>query len=150
MKKYLWSSLDEQRRCAKGLSNIRQMTKLTNSVVCLILLVFKKSIWPKPLFGYLLTQKIGLQNFELIFPVILRSFDFECHVQTSLKAVFVVFCLNFTKFRKVKSLHWQNKKLVSHSLRGNNLSKYSEFLIKVIRLGKVYRMTLYVRRILKR
>ena len=56
-------------------------------------------------------QKISLQNFKPLFPLILRIFDLECHGQTSLKVDFVKFAPVFIKFRKLESLHMENKKL---------------------------------------
>ena len=47
----------------------------------------------------------SLQNFKLLFPVILRIFDQECHDETSLKVVSVKFVHIFMKFRKLESLH---------------------------------------------
>ena len=54
-------------------------------------------------------QKINLQNFKPPFPLILRIFDLECHDQTSLKVAHV-----FMKFRKLESLHMENKNLHRH------------------------------------
>ena len=48
------------------------------------------------------------------FPVILLSFDLECHCHTSLKVVFVMFGLVSMKFRKSKSLYCENKKFDLH------------------------------------
>ena len=59
-------------------------------------------------------QKISLQNFKPLFPLILRIFDLECHGQTSLKVAFVKFAHVFMKFRKLESLHMENKKLHRH------------------------------------
>ena len=59
-------------------------------------------------------QKISLQNFKPLFPLILRIFDLECHGQTSLKVAFVKFAHVFMKFRKLESLHMENKKLHCH------------------------------------
>ena len=59
-------------------------------------------------------QKISLQNFKSLFPLILRFFDLECHDQTSLKVAFVKFAKVFMKFRKLESLHMKNKKLHRH------------------------------------
>ena len=59
-------------------------------------------------------QKISLQNFKPLFPLILWIFDLECHGQTSLKVAFVKFAHVFMKFRKLESLHMENKKLHRH------------------------------------
>ena len=61
-------------------------------------------------------QKISLQNFKPLFPLILQIFDFECHGQTSLKVAFVKFAHVFMKFRKLESLHMENKKLHHHKI----------------------------------
>ena len=61
-------------------------------------------------------QKISLQNFKSLFPLILRFFDLECHGQTSLKVAFVKFANVFMKFRKLESLHMENKKLHHHKI----------------------------------
>ena len=58
-------------------------------------------------------QKISLQNFKPLFPLILRIFDLECHGQTSLKVAFVKFAHVFIKFRKLESLHMENKKPIT-------------------------------------
>ena len=57
------------------------------------------------------SQKISLQNFKPLFPLILWIFDLECHVQTSLKVAFVKFAHIFMKFRKLESLHMEKKLL---------------------------------------
>ena len=75
--------------------------------IFVISLVFKKIC--KQL-GYLTMEKVSLQNLKPTFPVISRIFDFEYHGQTSLK-VALMFGLVFMKFRKLKSLHRENKKL---------------------------------------
>ena len=54
-------------------------------------------------------QKISLQNFKSLFPLILRIFDLECHGQTSLKVAFVNFAHVFMKFRKLESLPMEKK-----------------------------------------
>ena len=63
-------------------------------------------------------QKISLQKFKPLFPSILRIFDLECHgnprMTTSNKVVFVKFAHVFMKFRKLESLHMENKKLHRH------------------------------------
>ena len=56
-------------------------------------------------------QKMSLQNFKPPFPLILQIFDLECDGQTSLKVVFVKFGQIFMKFKKLESLHMENKKL---------------------------------------
>ena len=61
---------------------------------------------------WLLTlKKVRLQNLQLIFLVILRIFVLECHGQTSVKVELVMFALVFKKFRKLRSLCRENKKL---------------------------------------
>ena len=50
-----------------------------------------------------------MKNFKSIFPVILRIFDLKYQAQTSFEVGFVIFGLVFIKFRKIKSLHWENK-----------------------------------------
>ena len=59
-------------------------------------------------------QKISLQNFKPLFPLILQIFDLECHGQTSLKVIFVKFARVFMKFRKLESLNMENKKFHRH------------------------------------
>ena len=61
-------------------------------------------------------QKLSLQNFKPLFPLILRISDLECHGQTSLKVAFVKFAYVFMKFRKLESLHMENKKLHHHKI----------------------------------
>ena len=56
-------------------------------------------------------HKINFQSFKPHFLVILRIFDLECHGQAPLKIAFVKFGDIFMKFRKLKSLHLENKKL---------------------------------------
>ena len=56
-------------------------------------------------------KKKRLQNLQLIFLVILRTFVLECHGQTSVKVELVMFALVFKKFRKLRSLCRENKKL---------------------------------------
>ena len=56
-------------------------------------------------------------NFKAIFPVILWIFDLECHGQTSLKAALVMFGVVLKKFRKLKSVHRENKRLDFHRFR---------------------------------
>ena len=92
---------------------------------------------------FLITHKINFQNFKPLFPVILRISDLECHGQAPLKIVFVKFGDFFMKFRKLKSLHLENKKLDRHknlvfSLHSHSL--FYEFPIDVIRLefGKLF------------
>ena len=53
-------------------------------------------------------QKISLQTFKPLFPLILRISDLECHGQTSLKVAFVKFAYVFMKFRKLESLYMEN------------------------------------------
>ena len=59
-------------------------------------------------------QKISLQNFKPLFLLIFRIFDLECHDQTSLKVAFVKFADVFMNFRKLESLHMENKRLHRH------------------------------------
>ena len=59
-------------------------------------------------------KKVGLQNLKVIFLVILRIVDLECHGQTCVKVELVVFGLVFMKFRKLRSLYRENKKLDLH------------------------------------
>ena len=61
-------------------------------------------------FGYSPSKKY-VKNLKLIFPVILRVFDLEYHGQTSVKVELVMFRLVFMKFRKLRSLYRENKKL---------------------------------------
>ena len=56
-------------------------------------------------------KKIRLQNLQLIFLVILRILDLECHSQTSVKVELVMLALVFMKFRKLRSLFRENQKL---------------------------------------
>ena len=56
-------------------------------------------------------QKISLQNFKLLLPLILQIFDLECHGQTSLEVASVKFAHVFMRFRKLESLYMKNKKL---------------------------------------
>ena len=46
----------------------------------------------------------------------LRTFDIDCQGQTSLEAVFVMFSLGSMKFRKLKGLHQEDKKLSLHKV----------------------------------
>ena len=59
-------------------------------------------------------QKSTFANLQLIFLVMLRIFDLECRFQTSVKIELVMFGLVFTKFRKLRSLYRENKKLDFH------------------------------------
>ena len=59
-------------------------------------------------------QKLRLQNLKLIFLVTLRSFDLECHSQSTVKIELVTFVLVSVKFRKLRSLYGENKKLDLH------------------------------------
>ena len=59
-------------------------------------------------------QKLRLQNLKLIFLVTLRSFDHECHIQSTVKIELVTFVLVSVKFRKLRSLYRENKKLDLH------------------------------------
>ena len=52
-------------------------------------------------------EKVSLQNWKPIFPVISRILKIEWHGQTSLKFAYVRFCLLFIKFKKLKN---KNKK----------------------------------------
>ena len=52
--------------------------------------------------------------FVFLFFVVLQIFDLECHGQTSVKVKLVMFGFVFMKFRKLKSLCWENKKLDLH------------------------------------
>ena len=58
----------------------------------------------------------NLQNFKPLFPIVLRIFDLECHGQASLKIAFVKFGHIFRKFRKLRSLHLENKNSVDTEL----------------------------------
>ena len=51
---------------------------------------------------------------KILFPLILQIFDFECQDQTSVKVALVKFAHVFMKFRKLESLHMENKKLHRH------------------------------------
>ena len=55
-----------------------------------------------------------LSKFLATFSINLWIFDLECHGQAPLKIVFVKFGNVFMKFRKLKSLHLENKKLDCH------------------------------------
>ena len=59
-------------------------------------------------------QKYTLQNLKLIFPVTLRIFGHEFHIQTSVKVELVMFGLIFKKFRKLRNLYRENKNLDLH------------------------------------
>ena len=61
-------------------------------------------------------KKVRLQNLQLSFIVTLRIFDLECHGQTVKVALveLVMFDLIFMKFRKLRSLYRENKKLNLH------------------------------------
>ena len=61
-------------------------------------------------------KKVRLQNLQLNFIVTLRIFDLECHGQTvKVELVdLVMFDLIFMKFRKLRSLYRENKKLNLH------------------------------------
>ena len=60
-------------------------------------------------------QKISLQNFKSLFPLILQFFCLECHGQASLKVAFVKFAYIFMKFRKLESLHMESLQLYRHT-----------------------------------
>ena len=94
-------------------------------------------------------KKGKLAKFWVVFPKIVHIFDPEYHCQASLRFAFVMLCLVFMKFRKLKSLHRENRKLnplkvftllvIKYSIWQKLPSKcYSEFFIDVIRkeLGK--------------
>ena len=55
-----------------------------------------------------------MENLQLIFLLILRIFDLEFHGQTSVQVELVMFGLVFMKFRKLRSLYRENKKLNFH------------------------------------
>ena len=59
-------------------------------------------------------QKSTFANSQVIFLVILRIFDLECHGQTSVKVDLVTLGLVFRKFRTLRSLCRENKKLGLH------------------------------------
>ena len=61
-------------------------------------------------------EKVSFQNFNQIFPVILRIFDLHCHGQTAVKVTFVMFGLVFIIIRKRKSLHRENTKPDLHRI----------------------------------
>ena len=61
-------------------------------------------------------QIISFQNFKPLVPLILQIFDLERHGETSLKVAFVKFAYVFMKFRKLESLHMENKKLHHHKI----------------------------------
>ena len=50
-------------------------------------------------------EKVSLQNWKPIFPVISRILYNEWHGQTSLKFACVRFCLFFIKLKKLKNLY---------------------------------------------
>ena len=50
------------------------------------------------------------------FPVVLRIFDFECYGQASLTIAFFMFGHIFMKFKKLKTLQPENKKLSRHKI----------------------------------
>ena len=52
--------------------------------------------------GYSPSKKLYLQNLNLIFPVVLRVFDAECHDQISVKVELVMCGLVFIKFDKIE------------------------------------------------
>ena len=78
-------------------------------VLCLYLSKFENSFVPTP-------KKVSLQHLKLIFPVILWIFNLKWHDQASLNVPFVRFCLFFIKFKKLKTLYWENKNLHLKSL----------------------------------
>ena len=57
-----------------------------------------------PIIWLLTLKKVGFQNLQLTFLVILQIFDLECHHQTSAIAELVMFALVFMNFRKLRSL----------------------------------------------
>ena len=59
----------------------------------------------------LIAHKTSLQSFKPIIPVISWIFGLKCHGQTSLEVVFFMFGLVFVKFRKLKTLYREHKKL---------------------------------------
>ena len=81
-------------------------------------------------------KKVSFLDFKAIFPVILQIFDLECHGQTSLKAAFVMFGLVLRKFRKLKSVDQENKKLNLYKFRyfhclSNSLYHGAEIVFKI-------------------
>ena len=89
-------------------------------------------------------KKGKLAKFWVVFPITVHIFDPEYHCQASLRFAFVMLCLVFMKFRKLKSLHQENRKLnplksftlqvIKYSTWQKLSSKcYSEFFIDVIR-----------------
>ena len=67
-----------------------------------------------PIIWLLTLKKVGFQNLQLTFLVILQIFALECHHQTSAIAELVMFALVFMNFRKLSSLCRENKKLDFH------------------------------------
>ena len=86
-------------------------------------------------------KKVSLQSFKAIFRVVFCIFDLKCYTQTS--PWFVMFRLVFMKFRKLKSLHRENKKLdlnkistiqfIPYSIEQKLFWNYSKFSIDIIR-----------------
>ena len=58
----------------------------------------------------------SLLNYPQLFQIVLRIFDLECHGQAPLKIAFVKFGHIFRKFRKLRSLHLENKNSVATEL----------------------------------
>ena len=69
-------------------------------------------------------QKVSLQNWKPIFPVISRILNIEQRSQTSLKFACVRFWLFFVKFKELKTLYWENKNLYFRYFGCLNYSLY--------------------------
>ena len=69
-------------------------------------------------------EKVSLQNWKPIFPVISRILNIEQRSQTSLKFACVRFWLFFVKFKELKTLYWENKNLYFRYFGCLNYSLY--------------------------
>ena len=58
-------------------------------------------------------QKISLQNFKPLFPLILWIFDLECHGQTSLKVALVKFATFSWNLENWKASTWKTKNSIA-------------------------------------
>ena len=58
-------------------------------------------------------KKVRLQNFRLIFQVILRIFDLQYYGQIPVKIELVIYGLILMTFRKLRSLYREENSLIS-------------------------------------
>ena len=90
-------------------------TSLTKKVATLLFKIFLFPLCIRKFVNSLLNypQKISLQNFKLLFPLILWIFDLECHGQSSLKVAFVKFAHVFWNLENWKASTWKTKNSIA-------------------------------------